>query len=175
MSTFPRPVETEHAPYYSKYTSLVPDGDIVDLLSGQMHTTLAALAKVSEEQSLAAYAPGKWTLRESLLHIIDAERVFAYRALRIARNDQTPLAGFDQDAYVPESGANARSWKSLLEEFSQTRESTLALFRGLPPVGWVRHGTASENPVSVRALAFIIAGHELHHMELFRREYKIPA
>lgn len=173
MSTFPRPVENEHAPYFAKYTNLVPDGDIVEMLTGQLHRALAEYGKVTEEQSLSTYAPGKWTLREMLLHVIDAERIFAYRALRFARNDKSELHSFEQDDYVPESGANARSWRDLLTEYSDVRESTVQLFRGLPLVAWTRGGKAGGNYVSVRALAFIIAGHELHHLNLLHREYKI--
>mgnify|MGYP003543407490 CR=1 FL=1 len=173
MSTFPRPVETEHAPYYSKYTMLVPDGDIVEILAGQMHKALAEYAKVGEEKAMTAYAPGKWTLKEAFQHVIDTERVFTFRALWFARNAVSELPSMDQDAFVPESGANSRSWGSLLEEYSQVRESTLALFRGLPPVAWVRHGVASGNPVSVRALAFIIAGHELHHLNILKEHYQV--
>lgn len=173
MRSFPRPVEGEHATYYAKYTSLVPSGDIIEILSGQLHTALAEYSKVTEAGSLHRYAPGKWTIKEVLVHIMDAERIFAYRALRFARNDKNELHGFEQDDYVPESGANAREWSSILQEYSDVRECTVQLFRGLPPVAWTRGGVASNAHVSVRALAFIIAGHELHHLESLRKDYGV--
>ena len=166
-----RPAADEYAPYYGTYISLVPDGDVRDHLRMQLHETVAMLSGVSDARGSVAYGPGKWTLKESLLHMIDAERVFAYRLLRIARGDTTPLPGFEQDEWVPRSGANARPMASLLIEFSAVRAATLQLMDSLEPVAWARRGTASDKPISTRALAYICAGHERHHQRILRERY----
>jgi hypothetical protein len=126
---------------------------------------------VPDARGHIAYAPGKWTLNESLQHVVDAERVFTYRALRIGRGDITPLPGFEQDDWVPLSGANNRRLSEIVDEFTAVRASTIALFGGLPSEAWDRRGTASGHPVSVRALAFKCAGHALHHEGIFREKY----
>lgn len=166
-----KPAADEYASYYSKYTSLVPDGDIVTALAEQVETTLALLRTLTDEQGNSRYAPGKWSIKELIGHIIDAERIFAYRALRIARGDQTPLPGFEQDDYIPNANFDARQLADLAAEFETVRQSTLFLLRNLSEEAWLRRGVASDNPVSVRALAHIIAGHELHHMEILRSRY----
>jgi uncharacterized damage-inducible protein DinB len=166
-----RPDASEHAPYYGKYIEKVPDGDVRTHLRAQLYETITLLSGVSDEHARKAYGPGKWTLKESLLHVIDAERVFAYRLLRIARADETPLPGFEQDDWVPNSAANARSVASLLLELSTVRASTLALVESIEERAWVRRGTASNNAVSARAIAYIIAGHERHHQGIFRERY----
>jgi uncharacterized damage-inducible protein DinB len=171
-----RPSPSEYAAYYEKYVSLVPQGlPIVEILETQAASALAELRQISEEKSLYAYAPGKWTIRESFVHVTDTERIFTYRALRIGRGDQTELPGFEQDDYIVPSAANSRSWKSILEEQEAVRNATLQLFRNLPPDAWTRTGNASRNTVSVRALAYITAGHELHHLALLRNRYLTPA
>ena len=169
--THPKP--QEFAPYYAKYVELVPEGDIVEILEDQLSATLAALEEVAEEDMMLSYAPGKWTVKESFSHLIDAERVFSYRLLRIMRGDKTPLASFNQDEYVLHGAANERVWEDLLEEFECVRMATLSLVRNVQDDWWDRVGTASENPVTVRALAYIIAGHEIHHMNTFREKYQI--
>ena len=166
-----RPAADEHAPYYATYTSLVPEGDVRDHLRRQLHETVSMLSGVTDERASRAYGPGKWTLKESLLHVIDAERVFTYRLLRIARGDTTALPGFEQDDWVPHSGANARSTASLLLEFASVRAATLQLMDSLTPAAWARRGTASGKEVTARALAYICAGHELHHQRIFRERY----
>ena len=166
-----RPAADEHAPYYGTYVSLVPEGDVCDHMRAQLHETIALLSGVNDAQAARAYGPGKWTLKEALLHVIDAERVFSYRMLRVARGDATPLPGFEQDDWVPESGANSRSVASLLLEFSAVRAATLLLMESIEPAAWTRRGTASEKPVSARALAYICAGHERHHQRIFRERY----
>jgi hypothetical protein len=166
-----KPVAGEYNSYYSKYIDLVPDGDVAGTLASQIGGTLAALWAISDADSLKRYAPGKWSIREMLGHMNDTERIFAYRALRIARGDQTPLAGFEQDDYIAPGKFDARSWASLIEEFEAIRKSNLAMFRGLDEEAWQRTGTASNNPVTVRALAYIIAGHERHHMNVLREKY----
>jgi hypothetical protein len=166
-----KPAAGEHNPYYSKYVDLVPDGDIIGTLASQINGTLDTLRKIPEADSLKRYAPGKWSIRESLGHVNDTERIFAYRALRIARGDQTPLAGFEQDDYIAPGRFDSRPWSSLIDEFAAIRASSLALFRGFDEDAWRRQGTASNNPVTVRALAYIIAGHERHHMNVLHEKY----
>lgn len=168
-----RPGTDEYAPYYGNYISLVPDGDVRQQLRLQLSETLAMLSGVSEDRAGKAYGPGKWTLKESVLHMIDAERVFGYRLLRIARGDQTPLPGFEQDDWVPRSGANARLLPSLLLEFATVRASTLMLVESIESAAWTHRGTASNNPVSARAIAYIIAGHERHHQRILRERYLV--
>ena len=168
-----RPGADEYAPYYNTYTSLVPEGDVRDHLRTQLHETLVLLSGVSDERASRAYGPGKWTLKESVLHMSDAERVFSYRLLRIARGDTTPLPGFEQDDWVPHSRANSRSLASLLLEFAAIRASTLQLMDSLDAAAWARRGTASDKPVSARALAYICAGHERHHQRILRERYLV--
>lgn len=171
---YARPEASEYAPFYAAYVAAVPDGDLLDQLERQHEETAGVLAGVSEAQGDYAYAPGKWTLKEVLGHLADAERVFAYRALRFARGDPSPLASFDENVWAPNSGARERSVADLLDELRVVRAATLALFRHLPPEAPERRGTASGNPVSVRALAWIIAGHERHHLRILRERYLSP-
>jgi hypothetical protein len=172
MKLILKPTPEEYAPYYGKYISLVPDdGMVLQHLYNNRKALDTLLSPLSPERWEYRYAEGKWSVKESLLHIIDTERIFAYRALRIARGDTTPLPGYEQDDYVPLSGANTRSGSSLLEEHATVRQATLTLFGNLPEEAWGRMGTASNNPVSVRALAYMLAGHELHHLTLFKERY----
>ena len=166
-----RPSPGEYAPYYDKYISRVVPGDIVAALGAQLETTLTQLRGIPESKAGFRYAPEKWSIRELLGHVIDTERIFAYRALRFARCDKSPLAGFDQDSYVAEAGFESCSLAELITEFEQVRGSTILLFRHLAGEAWPRTGTANDAEVSVRALAYIIAGHELHHMEVLRAKY----
>jgi hypothetical protein len=168
---FDRPDATEFADFYAGYIAGVPDGDLIAVLESQGKETLGLLRGVPESKGGFAYAPGKWTLKDVLGHIADAERVFSYRVLRIARGDQTPLASFDENAWVPTAGAGARTLTDLLEELAAVRASTLALLRHLPPEAPTRRGTASGKTISVRALAWIIAGHERHHVRIIRERY----
>ena len=166
-----RPASNEFFEYYNTYISLVPDGDVRDHLRAQLSGTVALLSGVSDAKAEQAYGAGKWTLKEVVLHMCDAERVFGYRMVRIARGDLTPLPGFEQDPWVPHSCANARALSSLIMEFAAVRASTLALIDGLPAEAWVRRGTASGHSISVRALAYIAAGHERHHLKIIRERY----
>ncbi len=166
-----RPEASEHAAYFGKYISLVPDGDIVQTLASERDITLRLLESVPAEKSLFRYAPGKWSMRECYVHLADSERVFAYRALRFARADPSPLLSFEQDNYVAASGADARDWPGIVDEYRAVRAATLALFANLPAEAWTRTGTASGNPVTVRAIAYIIAGHDVHHRNLLREHY----
>ncbi|MBI4891847.1 MAG: DinB family protein [Acidobacteria bacterium] len=162
-----RPAPSEYAPYFDRYISQVPDGPILGKLTA--NPLEAALRAVPDEAASLRPAPGKWSLKEVLGHVIDTERIMAARALRIARGDQTALPGFDQDPYVENADFQRRSMESLLEELQAVRAATAALFRWLPEEAWARTGTVSGNQTSVRALAWVIAGHELHHVNLLTR------
>ncbi|HEV2801092.1 MAG TPA: DinB family protein [Pyrinomonadaceae bacterium] len=166
-----RPEETEYASYYGRYVSLVAGEDILSTLSDQLNATRALLGGVPEEQAGFRYEAGKWSIKELVGHIIDGERIFAYRALRFARGDQTPLPGFEQDDYIRNAAFDACTLSALAAEFESVRRSTLFLFEHLDDAAWMRKGLASDNEVSVRALAYIIAGHELHHMRILRERY----
>lgn len=161
-----RPDASEYAPYFETYVSLAGEGSILGKLSA--NPIEEALTGLSDGVAEVPPAPGKWSRKQVLGHVIETERVMAYRALRVARGDETPLPGFDQDLFVANAGFNARTLASLLEEMQIVRAATLALFRGLPAEAWTRTGIASGKPISVRALAWIIAGHELHHVRLLQ-------
>jgi len=165
------PEATEYQSYYGRYISLVPGQDLIQTLDQQVAHTLLALRAVTEEKSLHRYAPSKWSVKEVLGHLIDAERIFTYRALRFARKDPTPLPGFDQDPYVAAANFDSHPWNDLIAEFEHVRRSTILFFRPLKPEDLLRSGTASQNPVTVRALGYIIAGHELHHTAILRDRY----
>ena len=169
----PRPAAVEYAPYYGKYIDKVPEGDLLRTLEGQARETQALLAGLSEARALHRYAPGKWSIKEVIGHVSDAERVFSYRALRFARADATVLPGFDENAWVPAGNFDGRSLKELAAELDAVRRSTIALFRGLDAAALARRGTASDNAVSVRAIAWIIAGHERHHVGLLHERYLV--
>ncbi|HEY6190372.1 MAG TPA: DinB family protein [Pyrinomonadaceae bacterium] len=166
-----KPAQTDYAPYYGKYVSLVPEGDIVATLGRQLDATLAVIGGISESQAAHRYAPDKWSIKELVGHVIDTERIFAYRALRFARNDKTPLPGYEQDGYIINASFDAYPLGELAEEFEHVRRSTIFLFKHLDEEAWERRGAANDSEVSVRALAHIIAGHELHHMEILRSRY----
>ena len=166
-----QPEAGEFAEYYGKYIAKTAGPDAVECLAGQAKDFTAFLRSIAPAKRLYRYAGDKWSVQEMLQHITDTERIFAYRALRIARGDQTPLPGFEQDLYVPASEADAANWDDLMKEFSAVRESTLALLRLFPQAAWMRMGTASNNPISVRAIAWILAGHVEHHLAVLRERY----
>jgi uncharacterized damage-inducible protein DinB len=170
-----RPQQGDYALHYEKYIALVPSGDFLETLRDQRRDLEALLSKLSDEQAEFRYAPGKWSIKEVLGHIIDTERIFAYRLLRIARGDETPLAGFEQDGYIRNANFAARKLEDLLHEFSAVRESTICLVRSLDDAAWLRRGTASQKEVSVLALAFIIAGHDRHHRTMLENHYLAAA
>ncbi len=172
MRLIPKPNPDEYPAYAKMYIDLLPDdGRLLEHLGAGLRATGELLRFLPEEQLLYRYDEGKWTIKEVLLHVIDDERIYAYRALRFARGDQTELPGFEQDDYVPLSGANGRSIDSLLCELEAVRDATLQLYGGLPEEALQRSGIANENRASVRALGYHIAGHELHHMRLVRERY----
>ena len=169
--TIGRPEETEYSPYYDTYVSLVKGDDVLAALSDQLSVTLALLRGVPESEGGFRYAEGKWSIKELVGHMIDSERIFAYRALRFARNDRTPLPGYEQDDYIQNASFDACSLAALAAEFESVRRATLFLFKHLDGEAWMRRGEANENEVSVRALAYMIAGHELHHVGILRERY----
>jgi hypothetical protein len=167
-----RPDDSEFAPYAKIYVDLVTTPDVLGALSAQIDSTLALLEPIEDRFAAThTYAPGKWTIKEVAGHVIDTERIFGYRALCIARNDQASLPGFEQNDYVRFSGSNQRPWRDLLDEFRIVRQSSIALFRGLPNDAWSRRGTANQTSLTVRGLAYLIAGHELHHVGILRDRY----
>lgn len=167
----PRPQASEHLPYYGKYVALVPDGDLLHTMRAQLDDTLALVRGLGEAQGGYRYAPDKWSIRGVLNHVIDGERIFAYRALRIARGDATPLASFDENAYADAANADARTLLDLADEFEHVRRGNLILLASLDDEALARRGTASGAEVTVRALAWIMAGHERHHVALLRERY----
>jgi uncharacterized damage-inducible protein DinB len=169
--TSARPQPGEYAAYYDRYVSLIHGDDILQTLDAQRRQMMLLVSCRDEEDGDFRYAPGKWSVKEVLGHICDAERIFAYRALRIARADSTPLAGFEQDDYV-RNGPFARSPLSdLVEEFIAVRRASISLLRNLDEPAWLRRGVASEHEITVRALAYIIAGHELYHRRILEERY----
>jgi hypothetical protein len=172
MRRIPKPGSDEHVAYVRQYIDLVPDdGLVLEHLRANLDVTAAFLRSLPEECLLYRYAPGKWTVKEIVQHLADDERIYAYRALRFARGDATELPGFDQDAYTAETGANRRTLDDLLGEFATVRAGTLSLYAGLDDSVLVRAGVASGNVMSVRAIAYHIAGHELRHMNVIRERY----
>ena len=171
MSVLRRPEENEFPPSGKIYVSQVYSDDVIQVLTEQIGKTAMLLRSLRDEEAMTAYAPGKWTVKQVVGHMSDAERIFAYRILRIARGDTTPLAGFEQNEYVPRAGSNERTLHDLLQEFATVREATFTLLRGLPDEAWDRFGTASGSSVSVRGVVFMMAGHELHHYKILRDRY----
>jgi uncharacterized damage-inducible protein DinB len=157
--------------YFHKYVELVKDLDLIDALRYAEEQVQQILAKIPEDKGTYQYADGKWTIKEVLNHIMDVERVFAYRALRFSRNDQTPLPPFEENDYAPQSNAHGRSIADLKEEMRRLRESTIDLFRSFTPEMLRREGTASNKKISVLNLGYITAGHDLHHVNILRERY----
>ncbi len=172
MVQIPKPEPDEYLEYYGKYIALVGN-DALAALRSQSASTPRLLSGVSESQAMFRYQPGKWCVKEVLGHIIDCERVFAHRALRFARADRTPLPGFDENEWVPAGHFDRRPLPDLVAEYSTVRAATLGLLGSLDPATLTRRGIANGHEVSVRALAHIMAGHELHHVGLLRERYAI--
>lgn len=166
-----KPEANEYASYYGKYVQLVPEGNIIETLKNQMAQSISLLRAITPEQSDFRYAPDKWSIKQLLGHLIDTERIFAYRALRFARADETPLAGYDQDSYVQAGGFAHRDFMDMIEEFEHVRRANIHLLRSLDDVAWLRRGQANDTEFTVRALAYIMAGHELHHVQILREKY----
>jgi uncharacterized damage-inducible protein DinB len=166
-----RPEPGEYAPYYDRYISQIPGTDILGTLDEQRRQTLLLLCGRDEEDGDFRYAPDKWTAKEVLGHVCDTERVFAYRALRIARGDRTPMEGFEQDDYVKNGPFACAPLADVIDDYIAVRRATLTLLRNAEECAWTRSGVANKNEVSVRALAYIIAGHEVHHRRILEEKY----
>jgi hypothetical protein len=167
----PRPQPDESAPFYHGYIAEVADEPLGEQLAQQLRETERLFQNVTDQDGLARYAEGKWSVKEVIGHLIDSERVFAYRLFRVGRGDATPLAGFDENAYVPAGKFDGRPLSTLLAEFRAVRSSTVALIEGLPAESWTRRGVANSQPISTRALAYIIVGHVAHHLRVLRGRY----
>ena len=165
------PDRTEAVEYYFTYIDQVTGDDVCQVLEAQVPQTLALLHGISEEQSLHRYADDKWNIREVLSHVNDCERLFVFRALWFARGFDSSLPSFDQNIAISAAGASDRPWSSHVEEFRAVRAATLGFFHTLPEPAWMRRGIASGNPFTVRALAYIAAGHVTHHMGILRQRY----
>ena len=172
-----RPGPGEYADFYAGYISGLPAGDVLEILDRQKDQLRHLAENVAADRETFRYAPGKWSLREVAGHLIDAERVFSYRALRFSRGDDTPLPGFDENFYVANADFDSRTLPSLIEELTLLRGANVLLFRSLSPEDLARFGVANTHPVSVRALAFILAGHLQHHLNVLRDRYgiEVPA
>jgi hypothetical protein len=170
-----RPEPDEIPAHFAGYIARVTETDPVTVCAAQIEETTALLRGLSETDALYRYAPGKWSIKEVVGHLADTERIMAYRALRIARGDQTPLPGFDENTYVPPAKFDGRPLADLIGEFRTVRAATLALLRTFDAEAWLRRGIASGKPISVRALGFVIPGHERHHVEVLRTRYGVGA
>jgi uncharacterized damage-inducible protein DinB len=166
-----RPEAGEYAEFYAGYISKVPGTDVLGVLESQRLHMAQLFAGRSERDGNLRYAPGKWTIKEVLGHITDTERIFAYRALRFARGDQTPLPGFEQNDFVKNGGFAARTLADLVDEFGAVRSASISLFRSFDEEAWSKRGVASQRPVTVRALGFITAGHQIHHRMILEELY----
>jgi hypothetical protein len=166
-----RPAADEFSPYYAQYIDRVPQGNLLEVLSRQIAETSAFLSGIPESRAGHRYAPGKWSIRQIVGHLTDTERIMTYRALRIARGDATPLPGFDENAFVAGADFDRRTLADLSSEFQDVRRATISLFRGFGPDAGPLRGLANGVPVTPRALGYIVAGHELHHVEVVRTRY----
>ena len=171
MQTIAPPDRTEAAEYYTRYIEQVPAGDIRQVLNAQLADVVALYSSISDEKSTYRYGPDKWTIRQVASHINDTERVFTFRAFWFGRGYDSAMPSFDQDVAIKVAGADDRNWQSHVDEFRSIRAATLALFNSMPVDAWTRRGVASDNPVSVRALAYITAGHVAHHTKILRERY----
>jgi len=168
-----RPEKTEYDPYYERYVSLVAEGDIIGTLGAQSTHLHDLFTGLPEEKGEFRYAEGKWSIKELLGHLIDGERMFAYRLFRISRGDETPIEGFEQDGYIENAHSNDRSFADLLEEFSLLRRANMIFFKNLDDTAWFRIGTANNAKISVRALVYIMAGHIEHHLAILKERYLV--
>jgi uncharacterized damage-inducible protein DinB len=166
-----RPQAGEYAPYYERYISLIQENDILATLDRQRREMVLLLSGLSEEQGDFRYAPEKWSAKEVLGHVCDTERIFAYRALRISRGDATPMEGFEQDDYVKNGPFAGHVIAEVIEDYIAVRRATISLLRSLEEAAWSRRGVANQNEVTVRAIAYTIAGHEVHHRGILEEKY----
>jgi uncharacterized damage-inducible protein DinB len=173
MANVGHPETTEYAPFYASYIKNVTEDDVVAALEAQSRETAALLARIDDDKAAHRYAPEKWSVKEVVGHFTDAERIFLYRALAIARGDKGSLPGFDENDYMRNANFDERPMRSIAEEYAAARASTLATFRGFSDEAWQRRGTANNVAVSVRALAHICLGHERHHLRVLREKYGV--
>ena len=171
VSAVARPEPGEYAPYYDRYISLVPGTDILGTLDAQRRQMLMLLSGRDDSDGNFRYAPDKWSVKQVLGHVCDSERIFAYRALRISRGDRTPIEGFEQDDYVRNGPFANRPLAEVIEDYIAVRRATLTLLRNLDEAAWARRGIANNNEVSVRAIAYTVAGHEVHHRRILEAKY----
>lgn len=170
-NTAKRPLNREYPVYYHTYISKVNTADLLIALEVGLTQIETVVSTLTEEQANYRYAPGKWSIKELLIHLLDAERIFCYRALRFARNDKTELSGFDENQYVPESNAENRSLTNIMTEYKAVRQATIEFYKNMIDQMLDRSGRANGNEISVRALGYTIAGHEIHHMEVIKERY----
>lgn len=168
-----KPAITDYPEHYRNYVNLVPEGNIIEILESQLHDTKNLLADIKKEQADFRYAEGKWSVLEVVGHVMDTERIMNYRILRMARGDQTPLAGYDDEKYVEESNFSSRTIADLLAEWTVVRAATVALLKGLPEGAWTKTGIANNGEFTVNSIAYIIAGHERHHVGLLKSRYML--
>ena len=166
-----KPPSTEYAAAFERYVSRVSESDVVAVLARQKHEVLAAFGKAKGPAERYRYAPDKWSVREMVGHVVDTERIMGYRAVCVARGETASLPGFDENAYVANASFDECPLGELLDEFAHVREGHLAFFRHLSPEAWLRKGLANSNPISVRALAYVMAGHPRHHLSVFQERY----
>jgi hypothetical protein len=169
--TIGRPEADEYAPFYGRYIDLVAGTDVVGTLESQRRQMLLLLSGREESEGDFRYAPDKWSVKEVVGHVCDSERIFAYRALRISRGDRTPIEGFEQDDYVRNGPFGNRPFAEVVEDYIAVRRATVTLLRNLDEGAWMRRGIANKNEVSVRAVAYLLAGHELHHRRILEEKY----
>ncbi len=166
-----KPEVGEYGDHFEPYIQEVPEGNLPSLLEKQVEDVIQRLGQITEEQGSYRYAEGKWSLKEVLGHISDTERIMSYRLLRIARGDKTPLPGFEENLFVSHAHADRQTLSGLLQDFAAVRIATLSLIRQLDDEAWLRIGTFSDHPGSARALAYIIAGHSIHHFNVIEERY----
>ena len=170
-----KPGNQEYAAYYQQYINKVSDNDLLKALEENKEQLVKLAGSVPADKADFRYAVGKWSIKEVLSHMSDTERIFAYRALRFARNDKAPLTGFDEEEYAPESNASGRTIGSITDELLKVREATIALFSSFSEPMFMRNGTANNNVISVSAIGFIITGHAIHHMDVISEKYLSPS
>ncbi len=171
MLNWKRPIEGEFIPYQTTYLNLVPDGDLIELMRKNIDETAAFLVSLSEEKLEYRYAAGKWSIKEVLQHMIDCERIMCYRALRFARKDKTALSGFEENDYAANANTNERDFVDMMREFIAVRAGTVYMFRSFNDEILTYSGQANNNNITVNALAYVIAGHEMHHIAIIKERY----
>ena len=166
-----KPQKDEYPEFFARYVALVPEDDVVSALVAQGDATAAVLSSITEEKAAFRYAPDKWSIKQLVNHMADAERIFNYRTVSIARGDTRPLLGFDEQAFAAAAESDRRAFREIADEVNVVRKATIALFKSLSDTAWKRVGIANDSRMSVRALAFVTLGHERHHLKVLREKY----